>query len=89
MNRTTKGAAIALSVAALFTARLAGAASHEGKPDPAKQDAKVKCSGVNACAGKGACAHKGNACAGKNACKGKGIVEMSADECKAKGGKAE
>jgi uncharacterized membrane protein len=48
---------------------------------------KVKCYGVNACKGHGACAGAGNACAGKNACKGQGFVETSKDDCAKQGGK--
>jgi hypothetical protein len=81
MNRSTKGALIALSVAALFTARGAVAAE-EG----AKKEAKVHCTGVNECAGKGSCKSANNSCAGKNACKGKGVMMMSAEDCVKKGG---
>ena len=84
MNRPTKGALIAVSVAALFAARGALAAEHSEK-----KDAKVKCTGVNECSGKGACASAGNSCGGKNKCKGMGVMMMTPDECKAKGGKVE
>jgi hypothetical protein len=80
-----KGAMVALSVAALFGAR--GAMAAESSADSAKGDAKVKCAGVNECAGKGTCGGAGNSCAGKNTCKGKGVVEMSAEECAKKNGK--
>ncbi|MBM4268017.1 MAG: hypothetical protein FJ144_15620 [Deltaproteobacteria bacterium] len=84
MNKTSKGALIALSVATLFSAREAIAGSND---EAAKKDApKVKCVGVNECAGKGECGGKGNECAGKNKCKSMGMVMLSADECKAKGG---
>lgn len=43
----------------------------------AEAAAKVKCLGINACAGHG----------GNNSCKGKGIVEATRAECLAKGGK--
>jgi hypothetical protein len=86
MNRTTKGAVIALSVAALFTARGALAESDHGSHD-GKKEAKVRCTGVNECKGKGECAAGGNACGGSNECKGKGVKMMSADECQKKGGK--
>jgi uncharacterized membrane protein len=76
---------IATAVATLFAF-----AAHAGPP-PAK-DAKtaaatVKCTGVNECKGKGACAGAGNACAGKNECKGKGMTNLSEADCKTKGGK--
>ena len=58
MNRPAKGAMIALSAAALFTAGPALAGSHGDAA--AGDDAKVKCVGLNECAGKGECASKGN-----------------------------
>jgi hypothetical protein len=88
MNRGARGAVIALSVAALFGARgtLAEAGTHDGK-DGDKKDAKVSCTGVNECKGKGQCASAGNSCGGSNECKGKGVMMMSAEECEKKGGK--
>ena len=50
---------------------------------------KVKCEGINSCAGKGACGAVDGShdCAGKNSCKGKGWVEVdSADKCTEMGG---
>lgn len=85
MNRKTKGAVIALGVAALFSARGALAESGDHAHD-AKKDAKVRCTGVNECKGKGECAAGGNACGGSNECKGKGIKMTTAEECKEKGG---
>ena len=85
MKTTTKGAIVALSVAALFGTR--GAFAADSAADATKGDAKVKCTGVNECAGKGACASAGNSCAGKNTCKGMGVLEMSAEECAKKHGK--
>jgi hypothetical protein len=89
MNRTTRGTVIALGVAALFSAGTAlaepagdGHDTHDGK-----KDAKVACTGVNECKGKGECAGAGNSCAGSNSCKGKGVSMMSADDCQKKGGK--
>jgi len=84
MNRTTRGALIALGVAALFTTGHAYADEHGDAP---KSDAKVKCVGINECKGKGECAGAGNACGGMNECKGKGVVSTTAEECKQKGGK--
>ena len=49
-------------------------------------EAKVKCAGINACKGKGACHGAANSCAGQNACKGKGWIEATAKECKDKKG---
>ena len=53
----------------------------------AAEDGKVKCYGVNACKGQGACGGKGHSCAGTNACKGQGFIEISEDECVEKGGR--
>jgi uncharacterized membrane protein len=83
MKSPLKGALIAATVAGLFLAGSAVAAE-EGKSE-AKS---VKCSGVNACKGHGACAGAGHDCAGKNACKGQGWEKVSsAKECTDKGGK--
>lgn len=76
------GIALATAAAGLFataTVNTAMAAKHEGT---------VKCSGINACKGKSACATATNACAGQNSCKGKGWVKAPEKECKDKGGKA-
>lgn len=78
---TMKGALVAASVAGLFASVVPLAASADKAGD------EVKCSGVNACSGKGACSSATNACAGKNGCKGKGWMKMSSKECKKKGGK--
>ena len=49
--------------------------------------AKVKCSGVNDCKGKGECSGAGHGCAGHNDCKGKGWVTVdTAKACTDKGG---
>ena len=88
MNRNTKGALIALSVAALFSARTATAESGaKDSTSDAKKEAKVQCTGINECKGKGECAGAGHSCGGMNSCKGKGMVETSDANCKAKGGK--
>lgn len=86
MNRTTKGALIALSVAALFSARTATADSADSDVKT-KKEAKVRCTGVNECKGKGECAAAGNSCGGSNECKGKGVVMVPEEECTKKGGK--
>ena len=52
-------------------------------------EGKVKCAGINGCAGKGECAAADGSheCGGHNSCKGKGWVHVdSAEECEAKGG---
>ena len=53
-----------------------------------KKRAEVKCSGVNACKGRGDCATATSECKGHNSCKGKGWVKASAKDCKLKGGKS-
>jgi uncharacterized membrane protein len=79
----------------VFAAALAGLlaagcskGNEAAKAEPKPAEAKVKCEGVNSCAGHGGCAGAGHECAGKNGCKGQGWVETaSADECTTKGGK--
>jgi uncharacterized membrane protein len=67
MKSPLKGALIAAAVAGLFAANASLAA------DDGKKEAKdVKCAGINACKGHGACAGAGHDCAGKNGCKGQG-----------------
>lgn len=56
-------------------------------PAHATEEGKVKCYGVNACKGQGACGGKGHSCAGKNACKGQGYLELEKDECVKQGGR--
>jgi hypothetical protein len=87
MNRTTRGALIALSVAALFGTRSATADSGDNATHEGKTAAKIACAGINACKGKGECASATHSCGGLNECKGKGIVMTSEADCKAKGGK--
>lgn len=78
----TKGTMIAAAAASLFlTGAVAAIAGEMAGGD------MVKCGGVNACKGQGACAGAKNSCKGKNGCKGQGFEEMSATDCKAKGGK--
>lgn len=72
---TINGKAIALTVAGLILSAgpaIAGDA----------KEAKVRCSGVNACKGQGKCSGANHSCAGQNACKGKGWVEATEKECK-------
>jgi len=75
---TINGKTIAMSVAGLLLA----VAPMAHADAPAGKDAKVKCSGVNACKGKGGCKSATNACKGQNACKGKGITETTEKACK-------
>jgi hypothetical protein len=76
----TKGALIAAMAAGFLGSAVPFAAQ-------AAETDMVKCTGVNACKGHGACKSKTNACAGKNGCKGKGWTEMTEKDCKDKGGK--
>ncbi|GAC1346538.1 MAG: hypothetical protein NVS2B9_18980 [Myxococcales bacterium] len=79
-----RNAMIASAVASLFTAAGAYAGDgHEGKT----AGKTVKCGGVNACKGQGACAGADNACKAQNSCKGHGWTETSAKECKDQHGK--
>jgi hypothetical protein len=78
----TNGRAIAMTVAGLLLA----AAPQLGHADDKTKEAKVKCSGINSCKGKSACAGASNGCGGQNSCKGKGWVETTAKECAAKKG---
>ncbi len=78
-----RGAVVASAALGLLSLGAAPAVAehHEG--------GEIKCSGINACKGKGACAAADGShdCGGKNACKGKGWVNTaSADECSEKGG---
>src|SRR5215475_7584569 len=82
MKMIMNGKAIAMTVAGLLLAVGPRVANAEDKT----KEAKVKCSGINSCKGKGACAGASNSCSGKNACKGKGWTEVSAKECKDKKG---
>jgi len=72
----------AVAVASMFALGANAGPAKEGKTAAAA----IKCTGVNECKGKGACAGAGNSCAGKNECKGKGVMQMSEADCKAKGG---
>lgn len=71
-------AALAFAVVPMSSAVAAGKSHH------------VKCYGVNACKGKGACKSDANACKGKNSCKGKGIkMEKNDAACTKAGGTVE
>ena len=77
------GAALAIAAAQLFVTDTAPAAAADAK------QAKIHCTGVNACKGKSECSSARNGCSGQNACKGQGWVSMSEKKCLKKGGKAE
>jgi uncharacterized membrane protein len=84
MNQSSRisGATLAAATALLFASGAARAAD----AGQGAEQAQVKCYGINACKGQGACATATNACQGQNSCKGKGITKTSAEDCKAKGG---
>src|SRR4051812_28474954 len=67
-----KSTLVASAVASLFALGVYAADKAPAK-DAKAAAANVKCTGVNECKGKGACAGAGNACAGKNECKGHGV----------------
>jgi hypothetical protein len=46
-------------------------------------EAKVQCTGVNACKGQSACKSASNACKGQNSCKGQGFKELTQKQCDA------
>jgi uncharacterized membrane protein len=74
----------AVLAAAAFSMAVSGAAF---APVAQADDAKVHCSGVNACKGQGECKTATNACKGQAACKGQGWISLSKADCDAKGGK--
>jgi hypothetical protein len=78
-----RGAAIAAAVAGL----VAVAAPSLVHAQSGQADKKIRCEGINACKGKGACNTAKNGCSGQNACKGQGWVNATEKECKDKGGK--
>ncbi|HTT38541.1 MAG TPA: hypothetical protein VMH32_12835 [Burkholderiales bacterium] len=80
--KTISGAAIAVAAAGLFLTQAAA-------PSAQAAEAKIHCSGVNACKGKSECAAASNSCKGQNACKGQGWVSMTEKACLDKGGKPE
>ncbi len=85
MNQAKKlsGVALATATAALMLTGMTVSTIANATP----KVAQVKCSGINSCKGKSACATATTACAGANSCKGKGWIKTSAKNCKAKGGK--
>lgn len=88
MSTVRKASGLAIASAAALL--LSGCGSNPAAEKPmsmSKSEAKVKCSGINSCKGKGACGMAKHDCAGKNACKGQGWMKTSKAECDAKGGK--
>ena len=77
MRLKNSGVAVATAAAMLFGTSFATTALAQGT------DAKIHCSGVNACKGQSACKSANNACKGQNSCKGKGFMEMTKAECDA------
>ena len=81
---TTKGKVMAAALAGLFTT----AVPFIALAGDAKDEAKVKCEGGNACKGKGGCKSASNDCAGHNGCKGKSFTMTKTEkECTDAGGK--
>jgi hypothetical protein len=72
------GLAVAASAAALF---ITGCASM-GSGANGGTEAKVACTGGNACKGQSECKSANSSCKGQNACKGQGFVSLTPDECK-------
>ena len=82
--KKTLGVTVATAAAALF---ISGAAMTLA-PSAAQAAGGVKCMGINACKGHGACKTAENACKGQNVCKGHGFVVIdSAQKCTDAGGK--
>lgn len=73
---SASGAALAAAAAMLFSMAPIGVAT-------AADEAKIHCTGVNACKGQSACKSATNACKGQNSCKGQGFKEMTQKECDA------
>jgi uncharacterized membrane protein len=73
----------AVLAAAAFTLAVTGTTFTTA---PAFAADNVKCQGVNACKGQGACKAPGHSCKGQNACKGQGWINTTAAQCKAWGG---
>jgi hypothetical protein len=72
--KNTSGVTAATAAALLFGTVFSGSAF-------ASDEAKIQCTGVNACKGQSACKSATNACKGQNSCKGKGFLEMTRKEC--------
>jgi hypothetical protein len=74
-TRVISSTAIAAAAAILFNLSAMSVASAD--------EAKVHCSGANACKGQSACKSAHNACKGQNGCKGQGFLEVTKQECDA------
>jgi uncharacterized membrane protein len=74
-HRVISNTTIAAAAALLFNLTSISVASAE--------EAKVHCSGVNACKGQSACKSAHNACKDQNSCKGQGFLELTKQECDA------
>ena len=83
MQHVTKSGAVL--AAAAFSLVMSGAsfAPVQG------EEAKVHCTGANACKGQSECKTANSSCKGLNACKGQGWTSTTAAECTAAGGKVE
>ncbi len=75
MSKPVSGAAIATAAALLFNIATITTASAD--------EAKMHCTGVNACKGQSSCKSASNACKGQNSCKGQGFKEMTQKDCEA------
>jgi hypothetical protein len=81
MSRINK-IAVATAAAAIFSTAVAPTVM------AAKDEASVKCQGINSCKGQSKCKTATTACAGQNSCKGQGwLPTATAQECTDKGGK--
>lgn len=81
MNKS-KGLMLASAAAALFASGASLAVEHE----KAGTEAKVHCSGVNACKGTSECKTATTSCKSTNSCKGTGWLSMTQAECDAQKG---
>ena len=72
--KSNSGVTAATDAALLFGTAFSGSSF-------ASDEAKIQCTGVNACKGQSACKSANNACKGQNSCKGKGFLEMTRKEC--------
>jgi hypothetical protein len=72
--KNTSGVTAATAAALLFGTAFSATAL-------ASDEAKIHCTGVNACKGQAACKSATNACKGQNSCKGKGFLETTRKAC--------
>ena len=91
MNKLKRTSALALAAAA--AALLSSCATMEDTGAKLKNmttaSVEGKCTGINSCKGKSACATATSSCAAQNSCKGKGWVKSSKSDCDTKGGSFE